>query len=144
MPQVPSTDTTSTSFETVFTAALEEYKKQTKKDLAAHPLAAQLQTCESPSAILNVLRDQVHKSQSADNEKLTKWLGPTVNVLYAFSAILGDAVGLVIARYLKLRETLRSDGCGAGRYSHLRTRFFLGLVSSSKYAFFLTCAVETS
>jgi hypothetical protein len=102
MSQVPPSSTSSTTFETIFTAALEEYKKQTKKDIASHPLAAQLKTCESPSAILTVLRAQVQafdKSQlERADEKLTKWLDPTVNVLYAFSAILGDAVGLVIAR----------------------------------------------
>jgi hypothetical protein len=98
MPQVPSTS--STNFETLIAATLEEYKKKTKKDIASHPLAAELKSCESPGAILAILRAQVQtfdKSQSAD-EKLTKWLDPTVNVLYAFSAILGDAVGLVIPR----------------------------------------------
>lgn len=101
MSQVPSTtSTSSTSFEKVLTAALEEYKKKTKKDIASHPLATQLKSCDSPSAVLAVLQAQIQasdKSQSAD-EKLTKWLDPTVNVVYAFSAILGDAVGLVIAR----------------------------------------------
>src|ERR1700749_3206964 len=96
MSQILST-ISSPSFETIFKAALEEYKKKTRKDIASHPLAAQLKSCDSPSAILAILRAQVQasdKSQSAD-EKLTKWLDPTVNVLYAFSAILGDAVGLV-------------------------------------------------
>ena len=100
MSKVQSTTTTSTHFETVIAAALEEYKKKTKKDIASHPLAAELKSCESTGAILAILRAQVQtfdKSQSAD-EKLTKWLDPTVNVLYAFSAILGDAVGLVIPR----------------------------------------------
>ena len=101
MSQVPSTVTSSTKFETIFAAALEEYKKRTKKDITSHPLAAQLQTCESPGAILAILRAQVQafdESQSAD-EKLTNWLDPTVNVLCAFSVVVGDAVGLVIARY---------------------------------------------
>ena len=98
MPQLPSTS--STNFVTLIEAALEEYKKKTKKDIASHPLAAELKSCESTGAILAILRAQVQtfdKSQSVD-EKLTKWLDPTVNVLYAFSAILGDAVGLVILR----------------------------------------------
>jgi hypothetical protein len=99
MPQVPSTATscTSTDFETIFRAALDAYKDQTKKDIASHPLAAQLQSCDSSSAILAVLRAQVQtvdQSQSAD-EKWTKWLDPTVNVLYAFSATLGNGVGVV-------------------------------------------------
>ena len=101
MSQIPSTTASSPSFETIFKEALKEYEKKTKKDIASHPLAAQLKSCESPSAIVAVLRAQVQasdKSQSAD-ERLTKWLDPTVNVLYAFSAILGDAVALVIAHF---------------------------------------------
>ena len=102
MSQVPSsaTSSTSTNFETIFTTALEAYKRQTKKDIASHPLAAQLKSCDSPGDILAVLRAQVQtsdKSQSAD-EKLTKWLDPTVNVLYTFSVILGDVVGMVSTR----------------------------------------------
>jgi hypothetical protein len=98
MTQVPSTS--SINFSTVIAAALEEYKKKTKKDIASHPLAAELKSCQSTDAILAILRAQVQvfdKSQAAD-EKLTKWLDPTVNVLNAFSAIIGDAAGLVIAR----------------------------------------------
>ncbi|KAH9177295.1 hypothetical protein EDB89DRAFT_1533657 [Lactarius sanguifluus] len=100
MSQIPSTVTSTatsyTNFDTIFTAALEAYEKQTKKDTTSHPLATQLQSCDSPSAILSILRAQVQvfdQSQIA-NEKLTKWLDPTVNVLYAFSAILGEGVGL--------------------------------------------------
>ncbi|KAH9022195.1 hypothetical protein EDB85DRAFT_379005 [Lactarius pseudohatsudake] len=96
MSQVLFTATSSTDFGTIFGAALEAYKKQTKKDVTSHPLATQLQSCDSPSSILAILRAQVQafdQSQSAD-EKLTKWLDPTVNVLYAFSATLGEGVGL--------------------------------------------------
>ena len=96
MSQVPSTATSSTNFETIFTAALKEYKKQTKRDIASNPLVTQLQSCDSPSAILAVLRARV-QNQSID-EKWIKWVDPTVNVLYAFSATIGNGVGLVIAR----------------------------------------------
>ena len=94
-----STATSSTNLETKIAAAFEEYKKKTNTDIASHPLAAELKSCESTDAILAVLRAQVQmsdKSQSA-GEKLTKWLDPTVHVLHAFSAFLGSAVGLVIA-----------------------------------------------
>ncbi|KAH8977717.1 hypothetical protein EDB92DRAFT_708792 [Lactarius akahatsu] len=101
MSQNPSTATSTatsyTSFDTIFAAALEAYKNQTKKDITSHPLATQLRSCDSPSAILSILRAQVQvfdQSQIAD-ERLTKWLDPTVNVLYAFSAILGEGVVLV-------------------------------------------------
>jgi hypothetical protein len=76
---------------------MKAYKKRTRKDIASHPLANQLQSCNSSSAILAVLRDQVQafdQSQGADG-KWTKWLDPTVNVLYAFSAALGSGVGVV-------------------------------------------------
>ncbi|KAH8977721.1 hypothetical protein EDB92DRAFT_2108475 [Lactarius akahatsu] len=97
MSQVPSNPITSSmDFGKIFGAALEAYRKQTKKDIASHPLATQLQSCDSPSAILAILRAQLQafdQSQSAD-ERLTKWLDPTVNVLYAFSATLGEGAGL--------------------------------------------------
>ena len=103
MPQVPSnaiatsSSTPSPEFETVFRAALEAYQNRTKSDIASHPLATQLQSCDSSGDIIALLRAQVHAfdhSQSSD-EKWTKWLDPTVNVLYAFSAALGSGVGMV-------------------------------------------------
>jgi hypothetical protein len=123
MSQVPSTSTSTTSFEAIFTAALTEYKKQTKRDITSHPLAAQLQSCDTPRAILAVLQARVQKfdqSQSAD-EKWIKWVDPTVNVLFAFSATLGNSVGMVIARHLAARDR-RSNVCDS-RYSHPQTQF---------------------
>ncbi|KAN0129321.1 hypothetical protein V8E53_012805 [Lactarius tabidus] len=94
MSQIPhTTATSSTDFETIFTAALKSYNKKTKKDIASHPLATELQSCHSSTAILAVLRAQVQandQAQSAD-EKWTKWLDPTVNVVSAFSAVLNVA-----------------------------------------------------
>ncbi|KAH9170748.1 hypothetical protein EDB89DRAFT_2243945 [Lactarius sanguifluus] len=97
MSRVPLTSTSSTNFETIFTAALKSYKQQTKRDLTSHPLATRLQSCDSPSAILSILRAQFQtfdRSQAA-NERWTKWLDPTVNVLYAFSVTIGNGVGLI-------------------------------------------------
>ena len=99
MSQVPSAFTSSTDFEAIFTNALTTYKKQTKKDIAAHPLATELQSCNSSSAIIAILRTQMQnfdQSQGADDsEKWTKWLDPTVNVLLAFSVNIGNSVGVV-------------------------------------------------
>jgi hypothetical protein len=47
----------------------------------------------SPGDILAILQQQV-QSQSRD-DRWTKWLYPTVNVLYVLSATLGEGVGLV-------------------------------------------------
>ena len=115
MPRVPlqapsaATPSTSTDFESIFRAALDAYRVWTKKDIPSHPLATQLESCNSSSAVLSVLRAQVQafdRSQSAD-DKWTKWLDPTVNVLYAFSTTLGNGVGVVSDDTLsRLRATL--------------------------------------
>ena len=97
MSQTHPTATSSSNFQPIFNNALKAYQRHTKKDLLAHPLAAQLQACDSPSGILAVLQQQVqdlNRSQSSD-ERLTKWLDPTVSVLYAFSETLGEGVSLV-------------------------------------------------
>ena len=87
----------SPNFQLIFNNALKAYEKRTRSDLLAHPLAAQLQDCDTPSEILAVIHQQVeglHHFQSAD-ERLTRSLNPTVNVLFAFSGALGEGVGLV-------------------------------------------------
>ena len=85
------------NFRSIFHASLKAYEKNTKSDLLTHPLAVRLHSCDSPAAILTVLQAQVQEfeqSRSVD-QRLTKWLDPTVNVLYAFSATLGEGIGLV-------------------------------------------------
>ena len=97
MSSVTSTSTSCPDFTTIFNAALESYRRKTKKDLASHPLLHRLQYCDSPEAILTVFREQVpafNPSQNSDDE-ITKWVIPTVNVLNAYSGTLGQAVGLV-------------------------------------------------
>ena len=92
-----SASTSSSNFQSIFNAALKAYEKKTKKDLLAHPLAVQLQACNSSSDILAVLQDKVNEldqSMSAD-ERLSQWLNPTINVLYSFSTTIGAGVGLV-------------------------------------------------
>jgi hypothetical protein len=94
------TPVSSPNFQLIFNNALKTYKKRTKCDLLVHPLAAELKACDSTSAILAVIHQQVqglHQSQRGD-ERLTKWLNPTVHVLYALSATLGEGVGLVCLR----------------------------------------------
>jgi hypothetical protein len=97
MSTAPSTSTSYSNFLPIFNAALESYKRKTKKDLASHPLLSSLQSCDSPEAVLTILRDEIpafNQSQNQD-DALTKWVIPTVNVLYTFSATVGQGVGLV-------------------------------------------------
>ena len=96
----PTASSSSSNFQLIINNALKAYEKRTKKDLLAHPLAAQFQACDTPSAVLSVLQQQVqqlNQSQTSD-DRWTKWLDPTVNVLYAFSVTLGEGVGLVCLR----------------------------------------------
>src|SRR3984957_529891 len=88
------------SFQLIIDEALDTYKSRTKKDLRDHPLADQLQTFDSPSAILVVLQQQAQQteqSRSTDG-RWTKWLAPTVKVLHYFVKVLGAAGGPVCLR----------------------------------------------
>jgi hypothetical protein len=102
MSQTPITAAASSRFQTIFQAASKSCQKQAKKDILVHPLTSQLNSCDSTSAIIAVLQDQVREFDKArdGDERLTKWLGPTVNlnVLYAFSAAVSGGVGLVCLR----------------------------------------------
>ena len=107
----PSTSTSHSKFVPIFNAALDSYKRKTKNDLAKHPLLSNLQSCDSPEAVITVLREQIpafNQSQNRD-DGLTKWVIPTVNVLYTFSGTIGQGVGLVIIMKSR-RENVSSNG----------------------------------
>jgi hypothetical protein len=96
-PMAFSSSSSSSNFQLIINNALDAYKKRTKNDLLAHPLAVKLQSCNTPNAILAVLQQQigeVDQSRSSD-DRWTRWLDPTVNVLFALSETLGEGVGLV-------------------------------------------------
>ncbi|KAH8999641.1 hypothetical protein EDB86DRAFT_3242651, partial [Lactarius hatsudake] len=85
------------NYHPIFEKALKEYKKKTGKDISTHPLAEEINGCGSIEAVLAVLQgkaNELNQSQSSD-ERLTKWLTPTVNVLNALSSTLGEGVGTV-------------------------------------------------
>jgi hypothetical protein len=91
------TDLSMSSFTNIFDAASNEYKKLTKHDLHTHPFAAVLDTCDSPEAVLNVFRDQACAFDEfcRGDDRLMKWLNPTVNIISTFSATLGEGIALV-------------------------------------------------
>jgi hypothetical protein len=94
LAHLTASSTSNLKLQLVFNNALREYEKQTNINLLVHPLAAQLQSCNSTSAILNLLREQVRDSDGMS----TKWLYPMVNVLCAPSMALGERVVLVCLR----------------------------------------------
>ena len=95
-----STSNQASNFQLIINNALDAYKKRTKNDLLAHPLVNELQSCNCSSAILAVLLQQLQGlDQSRRNdERWTRWLDPTVNVLYTHSGTLKEGVGLVRLR----------------------------------------------
>ena len=108
MSTVPSTSASHSNFVPIFNAALETYKRKTKKDLASHPLLPSLQSCDSSDAVLTVLREQIplFSQPPNDDDRLTKWVAPTVNVLYSFSATIGGGIGLVNIKMFPREELL--------------------------------------
>ena len=106
MSAVPSASTSHSNFLSVFNAALQNYKHRTKEDLSSHPLLPSLQSCDTPEAILAVLQEKIpafSQSQNDDNG-LTKWVAPTINVLHSFSATLGGGIGPVGIRVFPCEE----------------------------------------
>ncbi|KAF8497508.1 hypothetical protein F5888DRAFT_1698521 [Russula emetica] len=99
MPPMTSSSESYLYFQSVFNTAMEAYENKTKKKLLTHPLATQLQSCNSPAAVLSMLQeliqqfDQRHRS----DERLRSWLNPTVNVLFSFSAVISEGVGLIFS-----------------------------------------------
>jgi hypothetical protein len=100
MPHTHTSVVSPSHFQLIVIRALKTYERRTKKDLFAHPLAAQLRACNSPGAILLVLQQQVqvHNQSRCSHERLTHYLDHTVNVLYIFSLALEEGVGLVCFR----------------------------------------------
>ena len=92
----PSTSLLS-NYQTIFDRSLEAYKKKTGKDLTKDPLLHRLESCNSPDAVLTILRAQMLEpgQPESSRSRLTTWLDPTVNVLIAFSTTVGALVGQV-------------------------------------------------
>jgi hypothetical protein len=87
--------------QTVFSAALVEYKKQTGKDIVEHPLSRRLVCCKSPDDILAVLKEQAQAFEQFRKGdwkvQLMRRLKPVVHVVLSLSisGVFGEGLGLV-------------------------------------------------
>jgi hypothetical protein len=88
----PAAFSSSSNFEAVFNNALKACEVRIKSGLLFYPLSAQLQTSDSPGAILLLQQVKGLSQSRTKDERLTKWLNPTVIVLYALSMALGKCV----------------------------------------------------
>src|SRR5258708_38256401 len=93
----PTPSTSSNSNIQLITDALANYARITGIDLSKSPFAAALEQSDSPEAILQLLqeREKAFKEYRDGNRRLINCLSPAVNVIQAFSGILGEAVSLV-------------------------------------------------
>jgi hypothetical protein len=100
----------SESFRLLFEAALQDYEKKTGTKLVDHPLAKQLEKCDSVDSITSALQDQaqVFREFKGDDGNVMKSLKCSVDVLYALSTntALGEGIGLV--RFKALMGLLES------------------------------------
>ena len=92
----PSTSNIQSNIQ-LFIDALADYANLTGIDLSNNPFATTLEHSNFPEAILRILqeREKAFKEYRDDNRRLISCLSPAVNVLQAFSGILGEAVSLV-------------------------------------------------
>ncbi|KAI9511647.1 hypothetical protein F5148DRAFT_262868 [Russula earlei] len=89
--------TASATFQSILNAAFDGYANQTGIDLTKHPTADKLQHCHSPEDILHLLleRETAFKDYRDKHRKLIDTLRPIIQVIHAFSGILGEAACLV-------------------------------------------------
>lgn len=91
----------SSTFRTLFDAALQDYEDKTGNILAEHPIAKQLESCESVDSITAILQEQARSFREfrEDDGKLLKALNSSVVVLCtpSIGSTLYEAIGLVVS-----------------------------------------------
>src|SRR6266850_2558591 len=99
-----SQTSSSSSFRSPFDAALRDYAKKTGTYLDDHPLAKELQICDSVDSISTVLRKQAQRFHEFRGEdgKVMKPLNSVVHVLYYLfnGSALGEGIGTVCPKAL--------------------------------------------
>jgi hypothetical protein len=97
MSEANQTTIRSSTFLSIFNAALEEYKNKTGQDLRTHPFANQIASCDSADAILAIFQNHVDAFNRATKkcQTLMKCLNTIVPILLVFSGTVSDSVSLV-------------------------------------------------
>jgi hypothetical protein len=88
-------------FQVLFESALRDYERQTGIALANHPLAEQLQTCQSAESVTALLQNQLLAfGEFRESDKIIWSLKNVVSVLSKISATaaLGQDFGTVCPR----------------------------------------------
>ncbi|KAH9992544.1 hypothetical protein BJV74DRAFT_795789 [Russula compacta] len=108
----------SSRLQALFDSALQDYEKQTGISLPRHPLAEQLQNCDSVDSVIAVLQQQAQTfSEFRGSHRIMKSLNGVVSVLSSFPPAKAIHTGLAIllatikgvgASYDALAELLES------------------------------------
>jgi hypothetical protein len=98
-PLVPpiAMDSPSSNFQSILDSALKNYSKQTGIDITNHSSAERLQNCYSPDDVIQLLseRESEFNNYRDKYRKLMHSLRPVVEVVHAFSSVIGEVAALV-------------------------------------------------
>src|SRR5258708_7124027 len=97
-PSMSSTTTSSANFHwSSILTGLDSYTNQTGIDLTEHPFADELQDCRSPDDVLQILseREFAFGDDRDRHHNIINHVRPVVQVIHAFSAVLGETAGFV-------------------------------------------------
>ena len=90
----------SSTFQAFFNAALQDYRDKTGNALTDHPIAKQLETCESVNSITAILHEQARSFREfrESDGKLMKALNSSIDVLCSpsISSALNETIGLIV------------------------------------------------
>ena len=125
--------TGSTRFHALFESALQAYQKMTGITLAEHPLAVQLQSCNSLDSITAILQGQAQAfSNFRESDRIMKSIKTTVSILTSLSAAVSFADTFDMVRQRAPLACFTSQ-TGFYSHSHLPRQYTLGLLSSLMY-----------
>ena len=109
MSSLSQTPTSSSKFELILDAALSEYKKKTGNDRIDDWLARELQSCDCVGKVLDQIHNQAETFDKFSGDKLMKWVGKSMHVLFKISSTLGSAAGTVCTIHDDLRYIITSE-----------------------------------
>ena len=87
------------TLQTLFNAALQDYKDKTGNNLSDHPFAGQLKECNSVESISTILEERARVFREfRDHGKLINSLKRLADILCSpfITTVLGEAIGLVV------------------------------------------------
>lgn len=110
LPNTVSSDShlnaSSSQFQVVFDAALNEYSRKAGKAIDSDPLTVELRTCRSSNEIYEVLQEQTQKFNEFRNGdravQIMRKLKPTVDILIKLSngGVLGQGISVWVGTIL--------------------------------------------